>query len=227
MLVACPSCARTYRHAAATPSRGALARCAGCHEEFELKPLRRAYVLVAAGPLPPPQPLQAPALELAFEPPVAAPPIEHLEPPVAFDPPVTVEPPAPPRFDIDMPNPEAARGIPDLAAVDEAPTRFEVPEPQAAEVPLAPPPTFYEERTAPAQPAEELPVALESPPVRPRRPRAWVESLVPLVPCALGGVLTYHLAGPWGQDPVTWSALGAAMGLLVGWACLIWITRRH
>jgi len=55
--------------------------------------------------------------------------------------------------------------------------------------------------------------------------RALVESLVALVPCGIGAGLAYHLAGPAGQDPVTWAALGGAVGLLVGWACLLWITR--
>jgi hypothetical protein len=55
--------------------------------------------------------------------------------------------------------------------------------------------------------------------------RSLGESLVALVPCGVGAVLAYHFSGPLGQDPITWAALGGAVGLLLGWACLLWITR--
>jgi len=55
-------------------------------------------------------------------------------------------------------------------------------------------------------------------------PGALLEGLVALVPCGVGAGLAYHFAGPMGQDPITWAALGGAIGLLLGWACLLWIT---
>ena len=63
---------------------------------------------------------------------------------------------------------------------------------------------------------------------RPRpasRLRALGESLVALIPSGLGAALAYHFSVPLGQDPITWAALGGAVGLLLGWACLLWITR--
>lgn len=48
---------------------------------------------------------------------------------------------------------------------------------------------------------------------------------IALAPSAIGAVLAYYLAGQQNQDPVTWAALGGAMGLLLGWACLLWIRR--
>ena len=64
--------------------------------------------------------------------------------------------------------------------------------------------------------------------VRPRaarRSRSILESVVALFPCGIGAGMAYHFAGPWDQDPITWAALGGAIGLLLGWACLLWITR--
>jgi len=86
------------------------------------------------------------------------------------------------------------------------------------------------------QVSAEIPVGIEMPtasPVAidtlvepgPASPlRAFGESLVALVPSGLGATLAYHFSGPLGQDPITWAALGGAVGLLLGWACLLWIT---
>jgi len=49
------------------------------------------------------------------------------------------------------------------------------------------------------------------------------EIALALAPSALGGVLGYYLAGQQIQDPVTWSAMGGAGGLLVGWLGLLWM----
>jgi hypothetical protein len=65
----------------------------------------------------------------------------------------------------------------------------------------------------------------ESRPEAVPRTRAMLESVVALLPGGVGAVLAYHYAGPLGQDPITWAALGGAIGLLLGWACLLWITR--
>ena len=81
-------------------------------------------------------------------------------------------------------------------------------------------------------PAQADPAASEATTPAARRPgtgarpgRKLLEGMVALLPCGLGAGLAYHLAGPRGQDPITWAALGGAVGLLMGWACLLWITR--
>jgi hypothetical protein len=84
--------------------------------------------------------------------------------------------------------------------------------------------------TAPAEAAPAEAASAESEPAAAAaraKPRhgALLESLVALVPCSVGGGLAYHFAGLLGQDPITWAALGGAIGLLLGWACLLWITR--
>ena len=53
----------------------------------------------------------------------------------------------------------------------------------------------------------------------------WSGAAIAGVPAALCALLAYYLAGRQGQDPVAWSALGSAVGLLLGWACLLWIQR--
>jgi hypothetical protein len=55
--------------------------------------------------------------------------------------------------------------------------------------------------------------------------RALGEAVVAFTPCAAGAGLAYHFAGTLGQEPVTAATMGAAVGLLLGWACLLWITR--
>jgi len=77
------------------------------------------------------------------------------------------------------------------------------------------------------EPVESMPVpvAEDKPTSLTSRPGALAESLVALVPCGVGAAIAYYLAGLQGQDPVTWAALGGAVGLLLGWACLLWITR--
>jgi hypothetical protein len=59
------------------------------------------------------------------------------------------------------------------------------------------------------------------------QPRGLAVGLaVVFVPAAIGAGLAYTLAGAPGPDARSWSALGAAVGLLVGWGCLRWIRRR-
>lgn len=57
-----------------------------------------------------------------------------------------------------------------------------------------------------------------------RRPTAH-ELAVAVVPSAVGAGLTWFVASETGSDPVTWTALGAAAGFLIGWGCLLWIRR--
>lgn len=57
-------------------------------------------------------------------------------------------------------------------------------------------------------------------------PNVVVESAIALLPAAVGAYIAYDLAGRQDQDPLTWAALGAAVGLLLGWTCLLWIARK-
>ena len=72
-------------------------------------------------------------------------------------------------------------------------------------------------------PAEPQPAAT---PPRLTATQSLVESLVAVTPTAAGAWMAYHFAGLMGRDPIIGAALGGALGLLLGWACLLWITRR-
>jgi hypothetical protein len=58
-----------------------------------------------------------------------------------------------------------------------------------------------------------------------RRPSSLARGLVPVVPAVAGGALALSVAAQQNGDLLTWTALGGAAGLLVGWACLRWM--RH
>jgi hypothetical protein len=48
-----------------------------------------------------------------------------------------------------------------------------------------------------------------------------------LAPAGLAAIVAYALSrAQEGADPLVWAALGAALGLLVGWGCVHWIRRR-
>ncbi len=53
----------------------------------------------------------------------------------------------------------------------------------------------------------------------------WLDLVLAIVPSAAGAAVAYHLAGQNQVDPITWTALGGAAGLLLGWGCLLWIRR--
>jgi hypothetical protein len=53
-----------------------------------------------------------------------------------------------------------------------------------------------------------------------------VELLISILPSVAGAGLAYDLASRRNEDPITWAALGGAVGLLLGWACLLWISRK-
>lgn len=53
----------------------------------------------------------------------------------------------------------------------------------------------------------------------------WLDFVLALVPSSAGAGIAYYLAGQHQVDPVTWTALGGAAGLLLGWGCLLWIRR--
>jgi len=106
----------------------------------------------------------------------------------------------------------------------------------ASAAPLAPPP---EVSFTPAGPTDMPPPTVEwsdSPgdeaappePVKAKRAgsTAAVELLIAILPAVAGAGLAYDLAGRQHEDPITWAALGGAVGLLLGWACLLWIGRK-
>jgi len=51
------------------------------------------------------------------------------------------------------------------------------------------------------------------------------EVLTAVVPAIGGAALAIHLAGQQNGDPLAWAALGGAVGMMVGWACLLFIRR--
>ena len=61
-------------------------------------------------------------------------------------------------------------------------------------------------------------------PVPPRS--ALLEFLIAVVPPSTGASLAYYFAGREQLDPVAWSALGGAVGFLLGWGSLLWIRRK-
>ena len=75
---------------------------------------------------------------------------------------------------------------------------------------------------------ETVPAALESDGlcsedrIAPRM-TAVLEASVAVVPCGLGAGLAYYFAGSLNQDPIISAILGGVTGLLLGWACMLWI----
>ena len=62
---------------------------------------------------------------------------------------------------------------------------------------------------------------------QPAAPRsALLEFLIAVVPPSTGASLAYYFAGREQLDPVAWSALGGAVGFLLGWGSLLWIRRK-
>ena len=56
---------------------------------------------------------------------------------------------------------------------------------------------------------------------------SWTEIAAAALPLGAGAVAGYHLGTAWGLDALTGSAVGGAVGLLAGWACYTWFTRRR
>ena len=72
------------------------------------------------------------------------------------------------------------------------------------------------------------PPALESdgPPSEGRngqRIMAALDASIIMVPCGLGAGLAYYFVGSLNQDPIISAILGGVTGLLLGWACMLWI----
>ena len=54
---------------------------------------------------------------------------------------------------------------------------------------------------------------------------AVLELAIAVVPCGLGAGLAYYFAGSLNQDPFISAILGGVTGLLLGWACVLWIAQ--
>lgn len=52
-----------------------------------------------------------------------------------------------------------------------------------------------------------------------------LEASVAVVPCGLGAGLAYYFSGSLNQDPIISAILGGVTGLLLGWACVLWIAQ--
>ena len=52
---------------------------------------------------------------------------------------------------------------------------------------------------------------------------AALDASIAVVPCGLGAGLAYYFAGSLNQDPIISAILGGVTGLLLGWACVLWI----
>jgi hypothetical protein len=77
-----------------------------------------------------------------------------------------------------------------------------------------------------AGPPEAAPTEAELPgPATPRRRSAALEFAAAVVPPAVGAGLAYAFAAKDQLDPVAWSALGGAVGFLLGWVGLLWLRR--
>ncbi len=75
---------------------------------------------------------------------------------------------------------------------------------------------------------ETAPPALESEGPRSEgrigpRIMAALDASIAVVPCGLGAGLAYYFAGSLNQDPIVSAILGGVTGLLLGWACMLWI----
>jgi hypothetical protein len=85
---------------------------------------------------------------------------------------------------------------------------------------------------APARPMERLQAEpLDAAPPVPQpvdgspRPSRRRETLAAVIPAIIGGAVSYYVAGQQGGDPLAWTSLGGAAGLLLGWGCLLWMRR--
>jgi hypothetical protein len=196
MIVTCPACRSRYR-CADQSQLDATAHCSACDERFPLTAQRQSYRLAQAGSSVAAT-LTVAAVGGASLPP-STPPADGVEGTPAPDPLLEGRPP---EVHIDL---QPAGGelmpvvnlpMPDLPLPEMGPSSDEAENPE------------------PGQSSGWL-----------RLPQTLGELLVALVPATLGGGLAYYFAGPFGQSPSLWAALGATMGLLFGWACLLWITR--
>jgi hypothetical protein len=201
MIVVCPCCNRRYRHDFEGDRVAAVAHCSTCDERFPLAQPKRTYVLAAADS---PSPVSVGTAH-------AGPAVATREARAdeggmrAGDLPVAATGATDPTVEIDLPLDDGDGAATDLARVQ-----------SPLETALG---ADGEGVETSAEPTEA------SGPEAVPRTRAMLESVVALLPGGVGAALAYHYAGPLDQDPITWAALGGAIGLLLGWACLIWITR--
>jgi len=198
MIVTCPACRSRYR--CADPSQpDATAHCSGCDERFPLTSQRQSYRLARAGST------AAAALSVAAVEDAPLPTAPTVEIPV-----VEESSPAPDPL-LEGLQPEVHRDL-QFSGGESAPV-VDLPMPELP-LPEMGPSSDEAGIPEPAQRSGGL-----------RLPQTLGELLVALVPATLGGGLAYYFAGPFGQSPSLWASLGATVGLLFGWACLLWITR--
>jgi hypothetical protein len=198
MIVVCPCCQRRYRHEFEGDRASPVAHCSACDQRFPLALPKRTYVLAEGG-----------------------------------------ETPTAPRFPLGMGAPAPSGSTRANAAEDgrviaadlSVSTPAETVSSVEIELPTADDPAGAEAVTGTATEISQIgpeaspDQAADARPRAARRGGSLVESVVALFPCGIGAGMAYHFAGPWDQDPITWAALGGAIGLLLGWACLLWITR--
>jgi hypothetical protein len=111
--------------------------------------------------------------------------------------------------------PDSLPELEDVAPVEVAPVlepQISVPTPELEDLPTEPISSETFGDTASATPST------------PRRPTLH-ELAVAVVPSLVGAGLAWFVSGETSADPVTWTALGAAAGFLLGWGCLLWIRR--
>lgn len=198
MIVVCPCCQRRYRHDFAGDHAAPMAHCSACDERFPLALPKRTYLLAEAG-----ETTTAPRF------------------PIGMDAPA-----------LSASTPAAAAGEGTVIADDlsvsthtETVSSIEIELPAAGDHPLVEDLTGTAAEIAEVGPDAATDRDAEVRPGAARRGRTLLESVVALFPCAIGAGMAYHFSGPYDQDPITWAALGGAIGLLLGWACLLWITR--
>lgn len=197
MIVACPACHTRYRHSDDSGA-GATAKCSQCSETFPLVAMRRGYALLPVPPTQVPVMAAAGAHDLGDR-------VPEIPPPADWPSAGPQEAPSA-GSDWDATGPSAA-DIDELTGEPLSGSELE----QAAR-------TQHEdhEAAAPAETGE----------TRGSSSSILAEIAVLLVPAALGAGLAYYLAGVQQADPVTWSALGAAAGFVIGWGGLLWMRRK-
>jgi hypothetical protein len=198
MIVVCPCCQRRYRHDFAGDHAAPMAHCSACDERFPLALPKRTYVLAEGG-----EAATAPRFPLGADAPGLS---GSTSPAAAGDGTVIAD-------DLSVSTPT------------ETVSSIEIELPAAGDLPPADDLSEAAGEIAEVAPEASTDGAAEVRPRASRRGRAILESVVALFPCGIGAAMAYHFAGPYDQDPFTWAALGGAIGLLMGWACLLWITR--
>jgi hypothetical protein len=226
VIVMCPSCHTRYRHAPPVDGGPNTARCGSCDEVFPFAPPRRQYVLLPLVSRPSSLARNLEGKPVGLDDPTLAEQIRartESEAPAAL---LEREAPAP------LLEREALEPPPRAAAFDRlAP----VPEPTIEETEHEHRPAADAEAAAAETPQDEetcLDVeatseALPSAAPSRRRVNALTELTLAFGPAVIGASLAYARAAEQGADAASWGALGGAVGMLVGWGCLLWVRARR